>query len=102
MRYAGKLLAMVPALAAGLAISFSAEARDLRYATGYPPNSIGADAAEVYADAVKKYSDGKLGVKVYPLSLLNFLETAPGIRDGITDTGFVLLPYYPNEFPSSN
>lgn len=102
MRYAGRLLAMAPALVAGLALSVSVQARDLRYATGYPPNSIGADAAQVYADAVKKYSDGKLGVKVYPLSLLNFLETAPGIRDGITDSGFVLLPYFPNEFPSSN
>jgi len=35
-------------------------------------------------------------------SLLSFSETSPGIRDGMADSGFVLMSYYPKEFPVSN
>jgi len=102
MRYARALLSAMPAIAMAAAVATSAQARDLRHAIGYPPNSIGSNAADMYAEALSEFSEGKLKAKVYPLSLLNFLETSEGLRDGIADSGVILLPYFQAEFPSAN
>ncbi|MBM1143050.1 C4-dicarboxylate TRAP transporter substrate-binding protein [Alcanivorax sp. ZXX171] len=88
--------------AAGLILAGTAQAKSLSHATGYPPNSIGANAANSFAEALDEISGGEMTAKVYAGSLLSFSETAPGIRDGMTDSGFVLLSYYPSEFPASN
>ncbi|MES1928816.1 TRAP-T family protein transporter, DctP (Periplasmic binding) subunit [Salinisphaera dokdonensis CL-ES53] len=85
-----------------LAVALPAQARSISYATGYPPNSIGSDAAMKYASALEKISDGDLKAKVYSMSLLSFSEAAPGIRDGMADSGFVLFSYFPAEFPNTN
>ena len=80
--------------AAGLMLSGTAFAETISHATGYPPNSIGANAANSFADALENISGGDLTAKVYAGSLLNFSETSPG-------SGFVLLSYYPSAFPAS-
>jgi len=80
----------------------AASAKTLSHATGYPPNSIGANSAEVYAKALEEISGGELKAKVYAGSLLSFTETSPGIRDGMADSGFILLSYYASEFPVTN
>ena len=85
-----------------MTLTMPAQARSLSYATGYPPNSIGANAAMKYASALERISDGALKAKVYPMSLLSFSEAAPGIRDGMADSGFVLFSYFPAEFPNTN
>ena len=95
----------------GLALPFAvtatmlagvADARTLSYATGYAPQSIGAQAGDAFAEAMAEYSDGSLSAKVYPQSLLSFSETPSGVRDGMADSGLVLTPYFPAEFPSTN
>lgn len=80
----------------------AAGARELRYATGYPPNTTAIIATELAADALEKYSDGALKLKIYPGSLLNFQETSAGIRDGMADSGLVFMSYFPAEFPHAN
>jgi len=98
-----RIKALVIALAVcGVVIASATQARELRYATGYAPGSMGAEAANNYANALKKYSDGKLTTRVYPMSLLNFMETPEGIRDGMADSGLVLTPYFPSQYPSTN
>lgn len=92
------LLALVIALPA----QAQSQARSISYATGYPPNTIGSDAAMKYAAALEKLSDGDLEAKVYSMSLLSFSEAAPGIRDGMADSGLVLFSYFPAEFPNTN
>ncbi|WP_232802173.1 C4-dicarboxylate TRAP transporter substrate-binding protein [Alloalcanivorax mobilis] len=74
----------------------------LRYATGYPPGSLPADAAQEYAKKVEQYSDGELKLKVYALSLLNASETSDGIRSGIADGGYLLTVYFPSMYPHTN
>ncbi|SFR68564.1 TRAP-type C4-dicarboxylate transport system, substrate-binding protein [Marinobacter daqiaonensis] len=91
-----------PLLLGGLVVASGANATSISHATGYPPNSIGADSAETYARALEEISGGELTAKVYAGSLLSFKETSPGIRDGMADSGFVLLSYYPSEFPVTN
>lgn len=95
-------ITLAPALLSGLMLSTTASAETISHATGYPPNSIGSKAADAYADALKEISGGDLTAKIYAGSLLSFSETAPGVRDGMADSGFVLLSYYPAEFPTSN
>lgn len=85
-----------------MATAMTAQAQTISHATGYPPNSIGANSANVFAKALEEISGGELKARVFAGSLLSFLETSPGLRDGMADSGFVLLSYYPNEFPVTN
>ncbi|QLL44137.1 C4-dicarboxylate TRAP transporter substrate-binding protein [Sulfitobacter pontiacus] len=94
--------ALVLAAASVGTFSTSAEARDLRYAIGWPPGALPTEAIETYADAVEEASGGDVTVKVFPLSLLNFLESTSGVRDGIADITTVLTPYFLSEFPNTN
>ena len=105
MRLVKKLLSTLAtgAVAASLTLAAStAQARDLRYAMGFPPGSDSDKAGQAYAAEVKKLSKGELNVKVYPLSLLNFAETSAGLRDGMADVGYLLAPYFPSEYPHFN
>ncbi|MES1928825.1 TRAP-T family protein transporter, DctP (Periplasmic binding) subunit [Salinisphaera dokdonensis CL-ES53] len=80
----------------------TAEARTLRYATGFPPGSVAAQAAMDYAEALPGYSDDTLSMKVYALSLLDASETSDGVRDGIADVGYLLTVYFPSMYPHTN
>ncbi len=84
---------------AGLATTHTAAAREISFASGTPQNSMGAIAVEVFAEAVEEHSDGDLTVKPYIQSLLSFMETPAGLRDGMADLGTVLTPYFPSDFP---
>lgn len=92
------------ALSAALAVGSigTAEARELRYATGYPPNSIGSIAADRYVEALEEHSGGAYTARSYPLTLLNFMEMSDGLRDGLADAGALLLTYTPALFPRAN
>ena len=105
MRLMKKLMATLTtgAVVASMALgAASANARDLRYAMGFPSGSDSDKAGQEYAAALKKATNGQLNVKVYPLSLLNFAETSAGLRDGIADVGYLLAPYFPAEYPHFN
>ncbi|MCX7567920.1 C4-dicarboxylate TRAP transporter substrate-binding protein [Sulfitobacter sp. F26169L] len=80
----------------------AASAKDLRYAIGWPAGALPVEAVQTYADTVEEASDGDITVKVFPLSLLNFLESSSGVRDGIADMTTVLTPYFLSEFPNTN
>lgn len=80
----------------------TADARQLRYTTGHPPNSDGHLGAETYATFVKEHSKGELSIRVFPMSLLSYAETSDGLRDGIADIGMVLGPYFPSHYPRLN
>lgn len=97
MRITTHIAASALALATG-----AASADTLTYATGFPPGSDAALAADTYAAAMQKYSDGALEVKVFPMSLLSFAETSAGLRDGMADIGWVATAYFPAEYPHIN
>ncbi len=90
------------ALASMVAVSSFANSRELNFALGAPPGTPAHHAIGVYADEVNEISQGKMSVKVFPLSLLSFAEMSSGIRDGIADMGLVLTPYHAGEFPRIN
>ncbi len=84
------------------ALTAAAQAETLRYAIGWPPGTVAADAVETFASVAEERSNGDLEVEVYPLSLLNFLEASSGARDGIADIVTILTPYFLSEFPETN
>ncbi|MDF2232454.1 C4-dicarboxylate TRAP transporter substrate-binding protein [Albimonas sp. CAU 1670] len=90
------------ALSATLGAAAPADATELRFAVGSPPNSLGDKAANHFKTKLEEYSNGDVTVKVYPLSLLNLLESNNGIRDGIADIATVLWPYFLSEYPETN
>lgn len=97
---------VLPTLALSTVIAVGAintvEAREIRYATGYPPNSLGAISGDRYAEAVKAHSNGAYTARSYPLNLLNFMEMSDGLRDGLADAGALLLTYTPALYPRAN
>ena len=90
------------ALAGMMGAAAPSAATELRFAVGSPPNSLGDKAANHFKEKLEEYSGGETTVKVYPLSLLNLLESNNGIRDGIADIATVLWPYFLTEYPETN
>ena len=85
-----------------LGMAGGANAADLTFAGGWPPNSSPTAALEDFAAAVGELSNGEISVRVFPLSLLNFAEANAGVRDGIADMTANLLAYFPAEFANFN
>ena len=84
------------------AFADTATARELKFAIGFTQASAPYKAAVTFAEEVEKNSNGELTVRVFPVSLLDLKETPPGLRDGIADLGYVIGPYYPKEFATTN
>ena len=89
-------------LLASTALPTVASADELRFAIGWPPNTNAAGAFDSFGETLSAETGGEMTSKVYPLSLLNFLESTSGVRDGIADVTTILLPYFLSEFPVSN
>ncbi|UOM35025.1 C4-dicarboxylate TRAP transporter substrate-binding protein [Acuticoccus sp. I52.16.1] len=89
------LAALLAATALG-----TAEAQTLRYASGFPPGGPVNEGLKDFVQYVEDNSD--MSVKLYELSLLDLKETPPGIRDGVADMGYVLMPYFPAEYAEAN
>lgn len=97
-----RILSTASVLAALMAMTTVVEAKELRFAIGYPPNSAPVKVMEDYAAKVSELTGGELTVKVFPSSLLSFPETSPGVRDGIADMGLLATGYHPTEYPINN
>lgn len=89
-------------VAAGLIVAGAslAGAQSFTISSGFPPGTTPPIAHQKLADYLAANSDMK--AEVFAMTLLNLQETAPGIRDGIVDMGYVLTPYYPAEFAHAN
>ncbi|MDF2232453.1 C4-dicarboxylate TRAP transporter substrate-binding protein [Albimonas sp. CAU 1670] len=89
-------------LLASTALPTTASAEELRFAIGWPPNTNTSRTFETFGEVLSAETGGEMTAKVYPLSLLNFLESTTGVRDGIADLTTILLPYFLSDFPISN
>lgn len=86
---------------AGMTGAHVASAEQLRFATGSPQNTLGTKGMDAFVEAVEDRSGGDISVKGYAQSLLSFMETPAGLRDGMADLGHVLTPYFPSDFPNT-
>ncbi|SDN99416.1 TRAP-type C4-dicarboxylate transport system, substrate-binding protein [Lutimaribacter pacificus] len=92
-------------LAGGSIIALAApavQADTLSYASGWPPSARVTPVFEKYADTIEERTNGDLSMKIYPLSLLNFLEANEGVKNGIADLATMLTPYFAAEYPRMN
>lgn len=80
----------------------SAQARELTFAIGHPPGSYLIDGGERFAEVLSEESNGALGAKVFPMSLLSMAETSAGLREGLADVGAVMSTYFTSEYPHTN
>ena len=85
-----------------VAMTSAAQAQDLTFAGGWPPNSAPNAKLEEFAQAVEENTGGEVSVKVFPLSLLSFAEANAGVRDGIADMTANLMAYFPQEYSHFN
>ncbi|GHF64959.1 C4-dicarboxylate TRAP transporter substrate-binding protein [Seohaeicola zhoushanensis] len=85
-----------------MAAAGAAQADQMTFAGGWPPNSAPTAKLEEFATAVGEYSKGDVTMKVFPLSLLSFAEANAGVRDGIADMTANLMAYFPAEFSHFN
>lgn len=88
--------------AALLALSTTADARELTFAIGHPPGSYLIMGGEAFAETVAAETGGSLTAKVFPMSLLSMAETSAGLREGLADMGTVMSTYFTAEFPHTN
>lgn len=91
---------LIAGLVAGAGVATTAAAQDMRYSVGLPETSYNYDAAVFFADEIARTSD--MNVEVFALSLLTLGEIPGGVRDGLSDFGFTLFPYFPAEFSELN
>ncbi|MFD2858273.1 hypothetical protein ACFSZS_30840 [Seohaeicola zhoushanensis] len=87
-------------LAATVALPGAASAKDLRIALGLPDIYAAYEPLVAFGKTLE--TELQLPAKVYAMSLLTLAETAGGVRDGLTDIGFVVFPYHPVEFSEVN
>ena len=74
--------------------------KPLKFSSGFPPVAVPPIAYKTVSDWLAANSMFK--PEVFSMTLLSLQETAAGIRDGITDAGYVLTPYSPAEFSEMN
>lgn len=88
------------ALAILVAGPAAAQDKEIKLSSGFPPVAVPPVAYQKVADWLAANSD--FTAEVYSMTLLSLQETSAGIRDGITDVGYVLTPYSPAEFSETN
>ena len=91
-------------LAATLGIAFASDAAayQIRHESGLGPRHEANAGYRHVEEQLPKRTDGKLTFRQYNGSLLGLNEVSPGIRDGITDMGLVVSPYWPAEYNHHN
>ncbi len=95
-------LVVTASLFSAAVVSTNVHAERLSYASIYPPGEMTQKVMNVFADKVEDYSQGDLSVRVFPMSLLNGAEMSDGLRDGMTDLGFIVTAYFPAQYPYAN
>ncbi|MBN9887165.1 C4-dicarboxylate TRAP transporter substrate-binding protein [Salipiger abyssi] len=83
-------------------MSGTAMADQLSYASGWPPGASVTPVFESFAKTLEEKTGGDLSMKVYSLSLLNFLEANEGVKNGLADLITLLPPYFASEYPHLN
>ncbi|MFV0361457.1 C4-dicarboxylate TRAP transporter substrate-binding protein, partial [Tropicimonas sp.] len=88
------------ALAICAAGTAAVQAQNLTYASGFVPGGpVNEGLKDFVADVAE---NSEMSVKLFEMSLLDLKETPAGIRDGLADMGYVLMPYFPAEFAEAN
>lgn len=94
------------ARAAGLAalclFATCASAETIRATSGFGPSHvIATDAYTELATRVDEFTQGRWTLQDTPSGLVSLSEMSNGLRDGVTEFGALLLPYFAADYPES-
>lgn len=97
-----KPAALAGTMALALASAGGAGAETIRATSGFGP----AHPAAVHAypeinTRLQQFTDGEWDLQDTPAGLVAPSEMSSGLRDGVTEFGTLLLPYFPAEYPES-
>ncbi|WP_095587419.1 C4-dicarboxylate TRAP transporter substrate-binding protein [Actibacterium ureilyticum] len=79
-----------------------AKADTIRATSGFGPSHV--LATDVYPEfdvRLREFTDGRWDLKDTPSGLVAPNEMSAGLRDGVTEMGTLLMPYFPAEFPEA-
>ena len=79
-----------------------ANADTIRATSGFGPSHV--LATDVYPEfnvRLQEFTDGRWDLKDTPSGLVAPNEMSAGLRDGVTEMGTLLMPYFPAEFPEA-
>lgn len=97
----GKFATLAVAGAMATAVS-TANAETIRATSGFGPSHVLAtDVYPEFGARLSEFTDGRWDLKDTPSGLVAPNEMSSALRDGVTEMGTLLMPYFPAEFPES-
>lgn len=93
---------LAASLAAGLSLTTTASARELRVAFGIGGQKAIEAGLNTFTDGLGVATGGAHTGKLYVASLLNLQESMAGVRDGVSDVSYVVIAFHRKEFPYAN
>jgi TRAP-type C4-dicarboxylate transport system substrate-binding protein len=97
-----KYLRTLAFVAFATAVASSAQAETIRATSGFGPTHV--LATDIYPRISAKLSEitgGAWDIQDTPSGLVAPNEMSAGLRDGVTEMGALLMPYFPAEFPDA-
>lgn len=92
---------LMMAVAAGLAFAATADARDLRIASGAPPaHPSNGFLYKPFAEYIKEESGGSLGTIELGTEVVGLGQMKDALQTGLVDVGNLLPLYFPAELPN--
>lgn len=97
-----KPAAMAGTMALTLMAAGAAQADTIRATSGFgPAHPIAVHAYPEINARLSEFTDGAWDLEDTPAGLVAPSEMSSGLRDGVTEFGTLLLPYFPAEYPDS-
>lgn len=92
------------ALASFVGVSVcQAQADTIRATSGFgPAHVLATDVYPETAARLKEFTGGRWDMQDTPSGLVAPNEMSAGLRDGVTEMGTLLMPYFPAEFPEAS
>lgn len=85
-----------------LAVSTAASAETIRATSGFgPAHPIAVSIYPEIHERLQAFTGGTWGLRDTPAGLVAPNEMSAGLRDGVTEFGALLMPYFPAEFPDA-
>jgi TRAP-type transport system periplasmic protein len=96
------LARLLAGAAAAALVSGAANAQTIRATSGFgPAHVLATDAYPTIFEKLGEFTDGRWTGRDTPAGLVSAPEMSTALRDGVSEMGAVVLPYFAADFPES-
>lgn len=98
-----KLMSVAAGLAVAISLTTVAHAGTIRATSGLGPSHV--MATDVYPqlfEKLKEFTDGRWKGRDTPSGLVSLKEMNGALRDGVSEMGVVIMPYFAADYPESS